>query len=75
MSNKPKLLISVRGDFPYAEVDFFIDGTHIASGSYGGEPEDNLRGRDYQWVEGAIAKIAIALGAEVELVIRDAGLK
>lgn len=42
-----------------------LDGKDLAFGSYGGEPEDNRRGRDYAWVESALARLAKALGAEV----------
>ena len=49
------------------DTSFFVDGEHIGSGSYGGEPEDNTRFRDYNWVEPLIAKIARRLGATVEI--------
>lgn len=41
-----------------------VDGHEIAWGSYGGEPEDNSRGRDYAWVEDALTRLACALGAD-----------
>lgn len=48
------------------ELAVFVDENPVGFGSYGGEPEDNSRGRDYSWVEPLIKKLAIALGAEVE---------
>ena len=42
-----------------------INGEPIASGSYGGEPEDNVRSRDYKRVETALINLAKGLGAEV----------
>jgi len=44
-----------------------IDGKEIGKGHYGGEPEDNTRGRDYKWVELLLEKIAKELGADVEI--------
>lgn len=45
-----------------------IDGLVIGMGDYGGEPEDNMRCRDYRWVEPLLAKLATVLGAEVNIV-------
>ena len=45
-----------------------VNGKEIAWGSYGGEPEDNIRCRDYAWVEIALRKLAIELGASVDTV-------
>lgn len=47
------------------EVEIYIDGVSIGRQSYGGEPEDNTRGRDYAWVEVVIEEIARELGATV----------
>lgn len=49
-------------------INIEVDGKLIASGSYGGEPEDNSRLRDYWWVERSLSDLAQALGAEVETV-------
>ena len=46
-------------------LDVFIDNEHIASEMYGGEPEDNLRCRDYKWVERVIKEVAEKLDATV----------
>jgi len=45
-----------------------VDGKTIAFETYGGEPEDNSRCRDYSWVEPLIAKVATVCGAEVEII-------
>jgi len=47
--------------------EFYLDGEKIGEGYYGGEPEDNSKGRDYRWVSEVIQKIAESLGAELEL--------
>lgn len=47
-------------------VEVYVDGERIGFGSYGGEPEDNSRIRDYGWVEDVIVKLAEKLGAEVK---------
>lgn len=44
-----------------------LDGELVATGSYGGEPEDNSETRDYAWVKEAIAEIAKRLGASVSV--------
>jgi hypothetical protein len=48
------------------EVEVIVDGFLIGSGCYGGEPEDNSRGRDYSWVEPLLKALAEKLGAKVE---------
>lgn len=45
-----------------------LDGKFLGSGGFGGEPEDNMRCRDYAWVEPLLVDLAQALGAEVEQV-------
>ena len=42
-----------------------VDGEIIGSGRYGGEPEDNMQCRDYDWVEKLLKTLAEKLGAEV----------
>ena len=49
------------------EVEVFINGKSLGRGVYGGEPEDNSRGRDYSWVEPLLKQLAEELGAEVEI--------
>ena len=49
------------------EVEVFIDGKSLGVEMYGGEPEDNCRGRDYSWVEPLLKQLAELLGAEVEI--------
>lgn len=62
-----KILTLTKDDGDYREKDiFFIDGVKIAEGSYGGQPEDNSKGRDYSWVQDAVEKIAQELGASIE---------
>lgn len=53
------------------ELYVIVDGTVIAEGRYGGEPEDNSAGRTYSWVKSALAKLAKALGAEVEHITEE----
>ena len=47
--------------------EVLVDGVLIGQGSYGGEPEDNSRWRDYRWVEPLLKKLAEVLGASVEI--------
>jgi hypothetical protein len=49
------------------ETEVYVDGELIGRGSYGGEPEDNYRFRDYAWVEDLIVKLAKKLGADVTI--------
>jgi hypothetical protein len=51
----------------HSYVTVLADGTKIASGGIGGEPEDNSIHRDYAWVTRAISATAKACGAEVEV--------
>lgn len=53
------------GDVEITEV--WIGDKKIGEGTYGGEPEDNCRYRDYLWVEDLLMKLATELGAEVEV--------
>ena len=56
-------------DGPYQQQEATIveiDGKRLVLGTYGGEPEDASRSRDYSWVELALERLARALGAEVE---------
>ena len=43
----------------------YVDDKLIGSGSYGGEPEDNSRRRDYGWVEDMLIKLALELTPDV----------
>ncbi len=52
-------------------VEITLDGKKIASGCFGGEPEDNSRFRTYDWVLTALQKLSKELGAEVEVVEVD----
>lgn len=49
------------------ETKVYVDGVLIGTGDYGGEPEDNCRGRDYYWVEPLLRELALKLGAEVTI--------
>lgn len=49
----------------FEEVEVLVDGETVGIGWYGGEPEDNCRGRTYSWVEGLLVKLAKSLGADV----------
>jgi len=40
-----------------------VDGECIATGIFGGEPEDNAECRDYSWVKQMLADLATKLGA------------
>ena len=57
---------SKYGDFELTRI--YVDDVLVGEGSYGGEPEDNSRSRDYRWVEGLLEDLATELGAEVEIV-------
>lgn len=45
--------------------EFFVNGSKVGFGYYGGEPEDNSYYRDYGWVDDVIINIARELGADV----------
>lgn len=46
----------------------YVDNERLPfNGWYGGEPEDNLRSRNYSWVEPILRALAEKLGAEVEV--------
>ena len=53
------------------ETEVWLDGKLIGNGGYGGEPEDNYRSRDYDWVEPLLKSLAEQLGADVEITIVD----
>lgn len=44
-----------------------VNGRDVATGGYGGEPEDNTRDRYYAWVEGALEALARALDPHVRV--------
>lgn len=48
--------------------EIYVNDKLIGSGCYGGEPEDNRRDRDYDWVESVLKILATILGAEVEII-------
>ena len=52
---------------PQQSTEIFVDGVSIGRGRFGGEPEDNSKDRDYDWVDGLIEKLAKSLGADVTL--------
>ena len=58
-------LSTETGDGPKEKTIVIVDGEIIGSGRYGGEPEDNFRFRQYDWVEALIANVCKKLGAEV----------
>jgi hypothetical protein len=67
----PKVKIEIGSGWskwgPFCEtIKVFVDGELLTIGNYGGEPEDNLRCRDYRWVEIMVADVAKKLGAQVE---------
>ena len=55
----------------YEETEVIVNGEVLFRGNYGGEPEDNRRCRTYSWVERALEKLAVKLGAEVIVVYKD----
>lgn len=48
--------------------EVYVDGECIVRESYGGEPEDNSRCRDYSWVEPLLKTLSEKLGADVEFI-------
>lgn len=46
-------------------IDVYVNDELVGTGFYGGEPEGNMRIRDYDWVEDVIARVAKKLGADV----------
>lgn len=68
MSAKPRVtlkFIRSSGYMDYEAIEVRLDDKVIATGNYGGEPEDNCRYRDYSWVETALTAVAESLGADV----------
>lgn len=57
-------------DSDWEDVEIYVNGERVATGNYGGEPEDATRGRDYAWVDCAFEAVAKALGASVEFTER-----
>ena len=70
MQHRLTITVATDDNSHYCTVDFKLDGESIGEGNYGGEPEDNCRGRDYRWVEKVIRKLAENLGVEVEYIER-----
>lgn len=53
---------------PDNELRVYVDGEQLPLvGYFGGEPEDNTRGRTYRWVDSLLSMLADRLGAEVEM--------
>jgi hypothetical protein len=50
-----------------ADLRLLVDGDMIATGTIGGEPEDNTEYRDYAWVKVMLSKLATRLGATVTI--------
>lgn len=46
-------------------VRVLVDGKEIGRGTYGGEPEDNTRSRQYSWVEPLLGKLSEELDATI----------
>lgn len=61
-----RISVDTKWDVHFDEIEVFVDDHHIGTGSFGGEPEDNTKCRDYWWVEPMLVKLANSLGAEVE---------
>ena len=55
-------------DFTRTEVYVMVDGENVGGGLIGGEPEDAMELRDYDWIRPMIEALAVKLGAEVETV-------
>lgn len=67
--DKPTVTIDLE-DAPwgnYSGITISMNGKVIASGCFGGEPEDNCRTRTYKWVLKALHELSEALGAEVDI--------
>jgi hypothetical protein len=54
-------------------VEVVIDGVVHGPFQYGGEPEDNVRCRDYKWVEPLLVTILEAVGANFEVIKCEKG--
>ncbi len=52
----------------FEDIQLEVNGVNIGSGTFGGEPEDNVECRTYSWVKELLAKLAKSLGAEVSFV-------
>lgn len=65
--NNKTVIESITIKNPYTEsTKVIVNGQLIGEGVYGGEPEDNIRSRDYKWVETTLVNLANALGSKVE---------
>ena len=69
---KKVLIKSITYETPFGdyieETEVYVDDKFIGSGGYGGDPEDNKQYRTYRWVEPLFRDLALALGAEVEMI-------
>lgn len=66
MANVKLVFVTERSKWDDLEkLTVLVDGVDVGHGYYGGEPEDNTRGRDYSWVEEIISAVATKLGATV----------
>lgn len=73
MPDKPQVQVWIVDETNYrltysGYVTVCLNGAVIAEGTFGGEPEDNSRHRDYKWVVKAMAALAEGLGADIEIV-------
>lgn len=69
---QPKVSVFIQEVYHYDrwldEVMVYVNGEPLRTrGVIGGEPEDNLRYRDYKWIEQMLCELAAALGAQVVL--------
>jgi hypothetical protein len=70
---------SITGSSRWRELiemtEVYVDGKVLDTNwnTYGGQPEDNMRYRDYRWVEPLLKELAEKLGAKVTIVEENRG--
>ena len=55
----------------YAFVRVYVDGELVGDEYIGGEPEDNMWTRDYEWIAPMLQTLAEKLGAHATIVVDD----
>jgi hypothetical protein len=78
-TNKPEVVIkSIYGSSKWRDLiemtEVYVDGKSVEGWyTYGGQPEDNSRERNYRWVEPLLKELAERLGAKVVMIGENRG--
>lgn len=55
----------------YASIELYVGGKMVGDEYIGGEPEDNMWTRDYEWIAPMLQTLAEKLGAHATVVVED----